>query len=99
MSRHKGMSSKGQLTTEDLAELADIHARLMRMMASLNIHATATFPLMAAAATVKAAWAEVSGIGWAWSVPVAGLPKGGPISQEPVKRNPMRPIGELEDRE
>lgn len=61
MGRYKGMWSKGSLTVEDPAELADIYRRLQAMHAGFNPVSTQRFPVMAAAATVKAAWAEVSG--------------------------------------
>lgn len=69
MSRYKGMSSKGALTVDDLAELVDIYRRLQAMHGTLNPVCTQRFPLMAAAATVKAAWAEVSGAAQGWSFP------------------------------
>lgn len=69
MTRYKGMSTKAALTVEDLEELVDIHQRLQKMQASLNAVSSERFPLMAAAATVKAAWAEVSGAAQGWSYP------------------------------
>ena len=67
MSRHKGIYRKQTLTVEDLAELVEIHRRLQRMHSTLNHASIQQLPLMAASATVKAAWAELSGAGWAWA--------------------------------
>jgi len=69
MSRYKGASTKGALTVEDLAELVDIYRRLQAMHSGLSPVSTQRFPVMAAAATVKAAWAEVSGAEQGWSFP------------------------------
>lgn len=77
MSRYKGGSTKGALTVEDLAELVDIYRRLQAMHAGLNAVSTQRFPVMAAAATVKAAWAEVSGAEQGWSFPADYVVKPG----------------------
>lgn len=77
MSVHKGISRKQALTVEDLAELVDIHRRLQRMHSTLNHASVQQLPLMAASATVKAAWAELSGAGWAWAYPSTAVPLGG----------------------
>lgn len=69
MTRYKGVSTKGALTVEDLDELVDIHNRLQKMHAALNPVSSQRFPLMAAAATVKAAWAEIGGAVQGWSYP------------------------------
>lgn len=100
MSGHKGISRKQALTVEDLAELADIHRRLQRMHSTLNHASFQQMPLMAASATVKAAWAELSGAGWAWSypataVPLDGVPAGATAHDQHARR-PMRPIGPLD---
>ncbi len=76
MGRYKGMSSKGSLTVEDLVELVDIYRRLQAMHAGLNPVSTQRFPVMAAA-TVKAAWAEVSGAEQGWSFPAEYVVKPG----------------------
>lgn len=68
MGRYKGMSTKGALTVEDLAELVDIYRRLQALHSGLNAVSSQRLPLMAAA-TVKAAWAEVSGAAQGWSYP------------------------------
>ena len=77
MSGYKGISRKQALTVEDLAELVDIHRRLQRMHSTLNYASVQQLPLMAASATVKAAWAELSGAGWAWSYPTTAVPLSG----------------------
>ena len=69
MSRYKGASTKGALTVEDLVELVDIYRRLQSMHAGLNPVSDQRFPVMAAASTVKAAWAEISGAEQGWSYP------------------------------
>lgn len=101
MSAHKGISTKQALTTEDLAELVDIYRRLQHMHGTLNYRSHQQLPLLAASATVKAAWAEISGAGWAWSypataVPLNGIPAGSQ-AQERRESRPMRPIGPLPD--
>lgn len=77
MSRYKGMSSKASLTAEDLAELIDIHRRLQKLHSDLNAVSSQRFPLMAAATTVKAAWAELSGAAQGWSYPAEGMVRPG----------------------
>lgn len=80
---HKGASRKQALTAEDMAELVDCYRRLQKLHASLNYASPQQLPLMAASATVKAAWAELSGAvvlgGWCYPdgyVPVSGIPRG-----------------------
>ena len=75
--RYKGGSSKQVVTAQDLAELAEIHRRLQHLHRGLNPASTQQLPLMAASATVKAAWAELSGAGWAWSYPATAVPMNG----------------------
>jgi hypothetical protein len=77
---HKGASKKQALTAEDLAELVDCYRRIQKLHGSLNYASPQQLPLLAASATVKAAWAELSGamvLGpWAWpsdAVPVEGI--------------------------
>ena len=78
MSRpYKGASRKAVVTADDLAELAEIHRRLRRMHAGLIPASSHQLPLMAASATVKAVWAELSGAGWAWSYPASAVPMNG----------------------
>lgn len=73
MKRYKGMSSKQVLNANDLAELDDIYRRLQRLHGQLNPVSSQRFPLMAAAATVKAAWTDLSGTGSSWSYPYEGM--------------------------
>ena len=47
------------------------------MHAGLNPVSTQRFPVMAAAATVKAAWAEISGAEQGWSFPAEYVVKPG----------------------
>lgn len=75
MSRYKGMSSKGALDVDDLIELHDIYHRLQRLHGQLNAVSSQRLPLMAASATVKAAWAELSGAEQGWSFPVEAMVK------------------------
>ena len=101
MSGHKGISTKQALTTQDLAELVDIYRRLQRMHGTLNYGSHQQLPLLAASATVKAAWAEISGAGWAWSypataVPLDGIPTGSD-ARERREQRPIRPVGPLAD--
>ncbi|MES2834268.1 MAG: hypothetical protein V4707_06130 [Pseudomonadota bacterium] len=77
---HKGASRKQALTAADLAELVDCYRRVQKLHASLNHASPQQLPLMAASATIKAAWAELSGVvvlgAWAWpstAVPVDGV--------------------------
>lgn len=58
---HKGSSRKQALTAADMAELVNCHRRLQKLHASLNYASPQRLPLLAASATVKAAWAELSG--------------------------------------
>lgn len=63
---------------EDLVELVDLYRRLQAMHSGLNPVSTQRFPVMAAAAaTVKAAWAEVSGAEQGWSFPAEFVVKPG----------------------
>ena len=73
MTRYKGMSSKQVLNANDLAELDDIYRRLQRLHGQLNPVSSQRFALMAAAATVKAAWTDLSGTGSSWSYPYEGM--------------------------
>ena len=75
--RYKGGASKQVVTARDLAELAEIHRRLQHLHRGLSPASSQQLPLMAASATVKAAWAELSGAGWAWSYPATAVPMNG----------------------
>ena len=79
---HKGASSKQALTAADMAELVDCYRRIQKLHATLNHASPQQLPLMAASATVKAAWAELSGAvvlgAWCYpggAVPVSGIPR------------------------
>lgn len=81
---HKGASRKQALTAADMAELVDCYRRIQKLHASLNYASPQQLPLLAASATVKAAWAELSGSmtlgGWCYPdtyVPIDGIPKRG----------------------
>ena len=73
MTRYKGASRKGAPDTGDLATLARIVRELQQMEASINMHHPSQHPIAAARATVFAAWAEVSGEGFAWSLPIVQM--------------------------
>ncbi|WP_436357935.1 hypothetical protein [Brevundimonas sp. CEF1] len=78
MSRYKGQSKKGAIDAADLREVADCYRRVTRIHASLNPVSDQIFPLMAASATLKACWAELSGAGgMAWTYPGDGVPLDG----------------------
>lgn len=78
MSRYRGQSKKGAIDAADLRELADCYRRVTRIHASLNPVSDQIFPLMAASATLKACWAELSGAGgMAWTYPGNGVPLDG----------------------
>lgn len=70
MTRHKGMSRKQAIDADDLREIVDCHRRIQRIHAALNHASPQILPLMAASATLKACWAELSGAvilgGWAY---------------------------------
>ena len=100
MSRHKGIYRKQTLTVEDLAELVEIHRRLQRMHSTLNHASVQQLPLRAASATVKAAWAELSGAGWAWAYPSTAMPLDGVPAEVKAREGrqpgPMPPVGPLD---
>ncbi|WP_153924739.1 hypothetical protein [Brevundimonas sp. SPF441] len=68
---HKGASKKTAITEEDLKEIVDCYFRLQQIMGGLNHAAEQQLPLMAATATLKACWSELSGAtaGVGWSFP------------------------------
>lgn len=79
---YKGASRKQALTAADLAELVDCYKRVQRLHAGLNYASPQQLPLLAASATIKAAWAELSGavvLGpWTWpdsAIPISGIPR------------------------
>lgn len=73
MTRYKGMASKQALDANDLVELDHIYRRLQRLHGQLNPVSPQRLPLMAASATVKAAWTDLSGTGSSWSYPYEGM--------------------------
>ena len=96
MSRHKGMSSKAAIDADDLREIVDCHRRIQRIHAALNHASPQILPLMAASATLKACWAELSGAvmlgGWAYPenlVPSDGLAPGADRSGQPMEKTHM----------
>lgn len=96
MTRHKGMSRKTAVDADDLREIVDCHLRIQRIHAGLNHASPQILPLMAASATLKACWAELSGAvvlgGWAYPadmVPFDGLAPGADRSAEPRKKTHM----------
>ncbi|MFN3877230.1 MAG: hypothetical protein ACK4MH_02500 [Brevundimonas sp.] len=96
MSRHKGMSSKAAIDADDLREIVDCHRRIQRIHAGLNHASPQILPLMAASATLKACWAELSGAvilgGWAYPtdlMPADGLAPGADRSGQPREKTHM----------
>lgn len=96
MSRHKGMSRKAAIDADDLREIVDCHRRILRIHAGLNHASPQILPLMAASATLKACWAELSGAvilgGWAYPadlVPADGRAPGADRSGKPRETPPM----------
>jgi hypothetical protein len=103
VSRYKGQSKKGAIDAADLRELADCYRRVTRIHASLNPVSDQILPLLAASATLKACWAELSGAGgMAWTypgnaVPLDGLAPQADRSGKPREAAPMYRFG-LDDR-
>jgi len=99
VSRYKGQSTKGAVDAADLRELADCYRRVSRIHAGLNRASDHILPLMAASATLKACWAELSGAGgMAWTYPgdgvsIDGLAPGVDRSGEARKARPMYRFG------
>lgn len=96
MTRHKGMSRKTAVDADDLREIVDCHLRIQRIHAGLNHASPQILPLMAASATLKACWAELSGAvvlgGWAYPadmVPLDGLAPGADRSGKPREKTYM----------
>lgn len=77
MTGHKGMSRKQAVDAEDLKEIVDCYFRIQRIHAGLNPMSPNIIPLMAASATLKACWAELSGAvvlgGWAYPADMVSL--------------------------
>lgn len=97
MSRHKGESRKGNVTLEDLAEIEDCYRRIQNIGGSLNRESHAKLPLLAASATLKACWAELSGKGaMAWSFPDWAIQT--PASEKTLpEQKPMKRMGVTSD--
>lgn len=79
MTRHKGMSRKQAIDADDLKEVADCYFRIQRIHSGLNQASPNIVPLMAASATLKACWAELSGavVLGGWSYPADMVPLDG----------------------
>ncbi|MGO4409452.1 MULTISPECIES: hypothetical protein [unclassified Brevundimonas] len=79
MSRYKGRSTKSVVDANDLREVADCYRRILSIHAGLNPVSHHILPLMAASATLKACWAELSGasISAAWTYPTTAIPSDG----------------------
>jgi len=82
MTRHKGVSTKSAVTVEDLAVVVDCYRRIQNIHAGMHYNSAQKMPLMAASATLKACWAELSGAqaatGWSypdWAVKAPDLDK------------------------
>lgn len=77
MTRHKGVSRKQAVDADDLKEIVDCYFRIQRIHAGLNHMSPSIIPLMAASATLKACWAELSGAvvlgGWAYPAGLVSL--------------------------
>lgn len=94
MTRYKGASSKGALTIEDLNEILDCYHRIQRIQGSLNMASNQKLPLLAASATLKACWAELSGAQAAtgWSFPPWAMTQMDPNKVVPEPQ-PMKRFG------
>lgn len=79
MSRHKGESRANAVTAEDLAAIVDCYRRIQRIHANLNHASPQHIPLMAASATLRACWADLSGatVCAGWSYPDSGVTRDG----------------------
>ena len=88
-------TTKQAVTAEDLKELVDCYFRVRRLHAGLHHASPQQAPLMAASATLKACWAELSGAGSAWGfsaelVPLDGLAPGATRSEGTREGSDMR---------
>ena len=90
MTRHKGSNSKGVVTVEDLAEIIDCYRRIQRIQSGLNIVSQQRLPLLAASATLKACWAELSGSSFAWTYPEVREPD---LDKPPEPKTYMKRLG------
>lgn len=92
MTRHKGMSRKQAITVDDLTEIIDCYRRIQAIHAGLNHESSQKLPLMAASATLKACWAELSGSSDGWAYPDWGVKAPDPNKVIP-KTGPMYRFG------
>jgi len=104
MTRYKGASRKQAIDAADLKEIVDCYRRIQRIHAGLNYASEQQLPLMAASATLKACWAELSGAAAAsaWSFPATHVPFDGLAPQADRsggsrETGPMRPCGPLDE--
>lgn len=85
--RYKGASTKGAPDVGDMEKLATMYRDLQRMGAAINMQHPCQHPIAAARATVFAAWAEISGEAFAWSLPAQQmLPNG--LSRRSLSKTP-----------
>lgn len=100
MSRHKGTATATAVSAEDLAVVVDCYRRIQRIHANLNHASPQHIPLMAASATLRACWADLSGAtilaGWSYpdsGVTQDGLAPGADRSGKVPEKTTMRRIG------
>ena len=100
MSRHKGESRANAVTAEDLATIVDCYRRIQRIHANLNRASPQHVPLMAASATLRACWADLSGAtilaGWSYpdsAVTADGLAPGVDRTGLPREKTFMKKLG------
>lgn len=91
---HKGSSKKTAITADDLQEIVDCYFRIQRIMGGLNHAAEQKLPLMAATATLKACWSELSGAtaGVGWSFPATHVSADGLAPQANRSGRPREEI-------
>ncbi|MBJ7446870.1 MAG: hypothetical protein JHC81_04985 [Brevundimonas sp.] len=100
MTTHKGMATANAVSAEDLAVIADCYRRIQRIHSNLNHASPQHIPLMAATATLRACWADLSGAtilaGWSYpdsGVTQDGLAPGADRSGKPPEKSFMKRIG------
>lgn len=101
MARYKGQASATAVTAEDLAVIVDCYRRIQRIHSNLNQGSPQHMPLMAATATLRACWADLSGAtilaGWSYpdsAVTRDGLAPGADRSGVPREKFYMAKIGD-----
>jgi len=94
MTRHKGEIRKQAVDAADLKEIVDCYRRIQRIHMGLNYASDQQLPLMAASATLKACWAELSGAvaAAAWSFPATHVPFDGLAPQVDRSGKPREDI-------